>query len=773
VDRGETTWFEAGLLERSDWRAKWIGATFSGGPRTTFPPPLLRQEVSLEAGVKKARLYVSALGLYEFRINGQRVGEDLLAPGWTDYRKRVRYQTYDVTSLLREGENALGAMLGDGWYCGNLEWRGRELYGDRPWLLAQLEVDLDDWSTVTIWSDESWKFTLGPVLEADLLMGEGYDARKELPGWDKAGFDDSHWIGVQTSEHSMDLVAPVGPMVRVTEEIKPVGPPVEMPRWPRPDYIFDLGQNMVGVVRLKVKGDAGATVRLRFGEVLDSNGRLYTENLRGAKQTDYYTLRGDPNGEEWTSQFTFHGFRYVEVYDYPGPISEDAITGIVFHSDTPRTGEFECSDPLVNKLQANIDWGWRGNSVDIPTDCPQRDERLGWTGDAQVFVRTACFNRDVSGFFAEWQDTLRESQSEKGEFPCTAPNTGVVNQDGGPAWADAGVICPWTVYRCYGDTGILERHYDSVKAFLGYMERTHKDFIRSYEGYEGFRGFGDWLSIEAYTPEDLIGTAFFAYCTGLGAKMASVLGKSEDAEKFRALSETVKKAFQKKYVAEDGKLTPPTQTAYLLALQFDLMPEGLREAAAKELVADIEAREGHLSAGFVGSSYANHVLCEGGRNDVAFRLLGQKSWPSWLYPVTQGATTIWERWDGWTEEKGFQDPGMNSFNHYAYGAIGAWLYQRVAGIELDPEVPGYKRFILRPTPGEGLDWAKGSLLTGYGLIESSWKVSGGVFDWTARVPANTSARAYLPPGKVLESGGVQVSDGVYDLEPGRYRFRVQ
>lgn len=734
--------FEAGLLDPSDWRCEWIAARLSGGPRSAIPAPFLRRTIHLAKRPVRARLYSTAKGVYEFRINGARVGADYFAPGWTDYRKRIQYQVYEVT--LTEGENALGAVLGDGWFCGNVEWRGRQLYGDRPWLLAQLEVEYEDGSAETFATGADWKYAFGPILESDMLMGESYDARREFPGWDESGFDDSAWFSVETSPLEPTLlVAMPGPPVRATQELVPIADPVKIDRWPAPDYLFDLGQNMVGFVRLRVKGEAGATIRLKFGEMLTPDGKLYTENLRSAKQTDYYTLRGDPNGEVWEPRFTFHGFRYVEVQGIKDP-SRDTITGVVLHSDTPSTGTFECSDPLVTQLQRNIDWGQRGNFVDIPTDCPQRDERLGWTGDAQVFIRTAAFNRDVAGFFTKWQEDVRDSQGAEGQIPPTCPTTGVVGDDGGPAWADAVIICPWTIYLCYGDRRLLERHYDSMKAFIGFLKSSSKDLIRSYPSYDKFRGFGDWLSINADTSHDLIGTAFFAYCSRLMAKIAAVLGRTEDAAEFNALADAVRQAFQNRYVTPDGLLTPPTQTAYILALHFDLLPERQRAAAVQELVDDIGRRGWHLSAGFVGSPYINHVLTEMGRNDVAFKLLFQKSWPSWLYAVTKGATTIWERWDGWTEEKGFQDIGMNSFNHYAYGAIGSWLYEKVAGIDLDESRPGYEHIVLRPRLGDGLTWAEASLESIRGLIRSSWKFEDDRWTWEIVVPPNTSASVFVP-----------------------------
>ena len=479
--------------------------------------------------------------------------------------------------------------------------------------------------------------------------------------------------------------------------------------------------------------------------------------------------------------FTFHGFRYVEVRGYPGIPPADAITGIVIHSATPPSGSFECSNPLINQLQHNIQWGQKGNFVDIPTDCPQRDERLGWTGDAQVFSRTATFNMDVSGFFNRWLQVLEDSQSSNGAYPPFAPYAGIGEADGGPAWADAGIIIPWTIYQAYGDTRVLEQHYDSMVRFIEYLQRTSKDLIRVYEGYPDFSGYGDWLSINAETPKDLIGTAFFAYSTGLLSRIAGVLGKQTDQEHFSLLHDKIKQAFQARYVTPAGLVAGHTQTAYVLAIYFDLLPESLRQPAADTLVNNIEQRKMHLSTGFAGAPYLNHSLTLSGRLDVAYELLNQKSWPSWLYPVTQGATTIWERWDGWTEDKGFQDPGMNSFNHYAYGSIGDWLYAVVAGIDIDPDRPGFQHVIIRPRPGGGLTYAKAEYDAITGRISSEWRLDQNLFQLSVTIPANTSARVYIPAKKqedVRETGnmeginflGMERDRAVYEVQSGSYIF---
>jgi alpha-L-rhamnosidase len=749
-----------GLLDRDAWQGQWIGAMFAGGTHTTSPAPLLRTRFMLDRPVSQARLYATALGLYEPHLNGQLVGADLLTPGWTDYAIRVQYQVYDVTALLRSGENVLGAILGDGWYCGYVGWRERQRYGDRPRFLAQLAITFEDGSIQTIATDEQWKLTYGPILESDMQMGESYDARRELDGWDLPGYDDTHWLPIMPfADPGIALTAMRGPTVRRIREIQPVEEPREIKEGHESKWIFDLGQNMVGRVRLKISGASGTTITLRHAEALNPDGTLYTTNLRRARQTDHYTLRG--GGEErYEPRFTFHGFRYVELSGYGQQASRDMITGIVIHSAMPLTGSFSCSDPLINQLQHNIEWGQRGNFVDVPTDCPQRDERLGWTGDAQVFIRTAAFNMDVAGFFAKWTRDLEDAQSPEGAYPTVAPNPGIAGIDGGPAWADAGIICPWTIYQCYGDDRLLQERYESMRRYVSFLAETSRDGLRNFPEYAGWPGFGDWLALDGSegrfggTSKELIGTAFFAYSARLLGQIAAALGKPEDAERYQQLFQDVRRAFQSRFVTPGGLVAGGTQTSYVLALHFDLLPENLRREAVAELVRDIQQRGMHLSTGFVGTPYINFVLSDHGRSDIAYALLRQTTWPSWLYSVTQGATTIWERWDGWTHDKGFQDPSMNSFNHYAYGAIGAWLYAVVGGIDLDSEHPAYKHIIMRPQPGGELTSATTELRSMYGLIRSAWTITSQAFSWRIVIPANTSATVYVPT-----TIGTQVSEG--------------
>ncbi|MBK8030717.1 MAG: family 78 glycoside hydrolase catalytic domain [Chloroflexi bacterium] len=468
ISQSETAWFELGLFKADDWQAQWIGAAFAGGARSTFPVPYVRKHFSLPADVVTARLYVTALGVFECSLNGQTVGADVFAPGWTDYHKRVQYLTYDVTSLLQRGDNVLGAALGDGWAVGYLGWLHRQNYVDRPQLLAQLEVTLADGSTQTIVSDGSWLHQFGPITHSDFLAGEAYDARREIPGWDTSAFNSVGWLPVATFTHpEVRVVALNGPTVKRIQELAPVQV-INRATMGRKRHLFDMGQNMVGRVRFKGAGKAGSTITIRFAEVLNADGSPYYTNLRSAHATDYYTFKGE-GVEVWESQFTFHGFRYVEIEGDPGPVTAETITGIVLHSEMAQTGTFECSDPLLNQLQKNILWGQKGNFVDVPTDCPQRDERLGWTGDIQVFVRTAAFNMNVAGFMTKWAHDVTDAQNADGSVPAVVPYAADVPTDGGPAWADAAIICPWTIYLCYGDTRILEQSYATMARFMEFL----------------------------------------------------------------------------------------------------------------------------------------------------------------------------------------------------------------------------------------------------------------------------------------------------------------
>ncbi len=780
----EPAFWEMGLLEPADWQAEWITPAWSEDTSRPQPAPMLRRAFSVQGPVVRARAYATSLGLYTLELNGHHVGDQVLTPGWTSYGKRLQYQIYDITGLLEPGDNVVGATLGDGWYRGYLGYLGqRNLYGQHLALRLQLEITYGDGRVDIVGSDGKWKASTGPILMSDIYMGETYDARLHKQGWSSAGYDDRGWSAVRILEPpTAKLVAPAGPAIRRIEEIAPV----EILQTPAGETVVDFGQNLVGWVRLRVKGRAGTTVTLRHAEVLDQEGNLYTENLRKARQEVRYTLKG--GGEEtYEPHFTFQGFRYVAVDGYPGKLTRESLRGILVHSDLEPTGKWESSSPLLNQLQHNIVWGQKGNFVDVPTDCPQRDERLGWTGDAQVFARTAAFNMDVAAFYTKWLRDLAADQVADGRVPVVIPN--VLGPDTSSAgWSDVSVIIPWTLYLTYGDTRILEEQYPSMKAWVEYVRGQANNYLWN----TGFH-FGDWLAFAtrrsdypgATTGKDLIATAYFAYSTQLLSKTAAVLGKEAESHAYAALFDRIKSAFNREFVTPNGRVGENTQTAYALALQFGLLPEELRAQAAGRLVADIHSHEDHLTTGFLGTPYLCHVLSANGQLDTAYALLNQQTYPSWLYPVKTGATTIWERWDGIKPDGSFQDAGMNSFNHYAYGAIGEWMYRVVAGIDLDPESPGYKHVLIRPHPGGGLTSVRSALDGPYGTILSAWEIRGDRHSVSVRIPPNSWATVRLPAAQadrvresgrpVAEAAGIrrvsqEASDCVIELGAGEYRF---
>lgn len=757
--------WEMGLLTSADWKAKWIIPDVPEDEAKSNPAPILRKEFALNGKkqVERARIYASAMGLYELKMNGKRVGQQYFTPGWTAYDFRIQYQTFDASGLLTSGKNCLGAMLGDGWYRGHMAFDGRRNnYGKKVALLAQLVVTYTDGTQdVVVATDGTWKASTGAVLMSDIYDGETYDARLEKP-WSEPGFDDKNWKGVTVmAEPSVKLVAAAGPPVEKIEEVKAVS----VVKTPAGDTVVDMGQNMVGWVKFRVKAPAGTTITLRHAEVLDKAGNFYIENLRDAKLTDHFTTSG--NGvEEFEPHFTFHGFRYVAVSGWPGEVKPEDFTGVVVHSAIPRTGHFESSDALLNQLEHNIIWGQKGNFLDVPTDCPQRDERLGWTGDAQVFSPTASFNFETVEFYEKWLKDVALDQQDDGAVPHVIPNilshTTRKGDSASSGWADVSVVVPWTVYQAFGDQRALEEQYPSMKAWVEYMRKQAGD---KYLYNKGFT-FGDWLAYAttdsdypgATTDKDFIQTAYFAHSTELLAKTAAVLGKKEDAAEYTELERKIKDAFMKEFVTPDGRLSSNTQTAYVLALTFNLLPESMRAEASDRLAADVR-KFGHLTTGFLGASGLNWALSDSGHMQEAYLLLNRKEYPSWLYPVTKGATTIWERWDGIKPDGTFQDPGMNSFNHYAYGAIGFWMYSVVAGLGLDESQPGYKHTIFAPRPGGGLTQASAAVESVYGHVASGWQIKDGKLLLKVEVPANATGTVKMPSGKVEEIGS-----GVWEFE---------
>ncbi len=736
------SFWEMGILEPESWKASWITMETDKDTARSKPSQFFRKDFTSGKKLKSARVYVTSLGLYQLFLNGQKVSADLFTPGWTSYKNRIQYQTYDVTAMIQP-KNSLGAIVGDGWYRGNIGWGNQNgYYGSKLALLAQLQLNYTDGTSETIGSDASWKVTRGPIIFSDIYNGETYDARKELTGWANAGFNDSQWGKVSVLDQSKKiLVAPQGVVVKAIQEMKPL----KLFTTPKGETVFDMGQNMVGWVKLRIQGKKGDQITLKFAEVLDKEGNFYTANLRSAKATDVYILKGE--GEEiYEPHFTFHGFRFVKIEGLSTPPSLDLITGEVIHSDMKPTGSFACSDPMINQLQHNIQWGQKGNFLDVPTDCPQRDERLGWTGDAQVFSMTAAFNFDVAPFYTKWMRDLAADQLPNGVVPHVIPDV-LKGGGGSTAWADASIVVPWTTYLTYGDKRILEVQYPSMKAWVEYMTtRAGDDFL-----WTGDSHFGDWLAFAttnsdypgATTEKDLIATAYYSYSSGLLSKIATIIGKNEDAKKYSQLSENIKKAFNKEFVTPAGRLVSHTQTAYSLALSFNMLPADLIPKAASYLAADVK-KMGHLTSGFVGTPLLCKSLSSQGYDDLVFMLMNRKQYPSWLYPITQGATTIWERWDGQKPDGTFQDVGMNSFNHYAYGAIGEWMYQYVAGINIDPSAPGYKHILLSPHSGGGLTNASAEFISLYGKVKSGWKLDGTDFVYEVTVPANTTATVTLP-----------------------------
>ena len=791
-------------LAQADWAASWIGL---GALRESFTPPsqpgkpdalasalrpapYLRYSFSLAGPVASARLHVTALGLYEARLNGQRVGDAFLTPGWTDYGQRVLYQTYDVTGLLRGGENVLGAVLGDGWYAGFVGFDAKRAgahYGPAPELLAQLEITLEDGTAARVVSDGRWQGMFAAIRHADLLMGERHDLRLEPHGWDSPGFDEtvsegagSEGAGWREVQHrprdARVLAADPGVPVRVIQQVSPVSVTVTGDG----TRIIDFGQNLTGWLSIRASGPAGTTVAVRHAEVLGDDGRLYTDNLRTARQADKYVLAGGPAVLE--PRFTVHGFRYAEVAGYPGEPGPGDIVAQVVHSDIPATGSFESGQAWLDQLFRNIDWGQRGNFISVPTDCPQRDERLGWLGDAQIFARTAAYNRDVAAFFAKWLDDVADAQLPSGAFPDIAPRLNFPGA-GAPAWGDAGVIVPWTVWKMYGDRGPGVRHFGAMTAWMDFVERGNSGYLRTRDlGHS----YNDWLAPGSDdTPPELLATAYWAHDAALMAELADVTGRREEAAGYRELRAKIGSAFADAFVRDDGQLASGTQTAYVLGLHMGLVPDHLRAAAAGHLVAAIGAADWHLTTGFVGVGYLLPALSSAGHTDVAYRVLAQRTFPSWRYMIDRGATTIWERWDGWSEEHGFQSAWMNSFNHYSLGSVGEWLYRYVLGIDQAPGTAGFRRLLLRPHPYGPLDRASGSYQSVRGLVRAGWERAGGQFSYRVEVPPNALASVHVPsaeagrvrdasgegPASVAEYPGLRgASEAVFEVGPGRHEF---
>jgi alpha-L-rhamnosidase len=751
----EPAFFQTALLNISNWKAKWI---VPGYVEDTLmrPSPLFRKEFSSSKKIISATAYITAHGLYEANINGEKIGDAFLTPGWTSYKTRLQYQTYNVTDLVKNGNNAIGVTLGNGWYRGIIGFGDNiNVYGKDIALLFQLDINYSDGTSQTITSDDTWKSSTGEIRYTEIYNGETIDARQEKTGWLLPNYNDKDWSNAKVANFSLNnLIATENEPVKKHETFKPT----HIFTTPKGEHVIDFGQNLVGWISIKIKGNAGDSIKIYHAEVLDKNGNFYTANLRAAKAEDVYVLKDDKE-EMFEPHFTWHGFRYIKVEGLQTELKPENFTAVALYSDMPETGSFTTSNALINQLQHNIQWGQKGNFLDVPTDCPQRDERLGWTGDAQVFSRTATFNMNVNSFFDKWTKDIAADQYKSGSVPFVIPNVLGEDAGGSTGWADVSTIIPWNMYLAYGDKKILSDQYISMKKWVDYMTKNS-----AHDLWQSGFHFGDWLF---YHPEDdndgraavtdkyLIAQCFYAHSTQLLIDAAKVLGNNDDADTYTALLQKIKEAFLKEYMTPNGRLVSGTQTAYVLALNFDMLPESLREQAAKRLAENVEDYDNHLTTGFLGTPYLCHVLTRFGYDSIAYKLLLQDTYPSWLYPVKMGATTIWERWDGEKPDSSFETPGMNSFNHYAYGAIGDWMYRTMAGIDTYEDGVGYKHIKIQPHLGGGFTNVSASLQTYYGKLSNEWKINGDTLLMNVEIPNNTTATVFIPAkneSSIMEGG---------------------
>jgi len=776
-----TSWFETGLLQPGAAGGVWIGRDryadkevfdpptdddLSSAVRHLEPPALLRREFTLAEAPVRARLHISARGLFRAHLNGERVGTDELAPGWTDYNDRVCYQSYDVTTLLQSGDNALGIELADGWYAGYVGFDARRQgnhYGTTPMAWAVLEIDCGDGAWTRIVTDDSWREAAGAIRYSDLLMGEYVDLRLDPGPWTTPAFDDSGWARAAVLDEDLStIVARRDEPVRVMRRV----PALSRVHDENGASIYDFGQNLVGRVRVRLGSlAAGSKVVLRHGEVM-SEGRLYTENLRTAEATD--VVIGNGSDCVFEPSFTLHGFRFAEIVT-SGPAPEPAdVEAVVLYSDLKQAGSLVTSSPDVNQLLSNIEWGLRGNYVSVPTDCPQRDERLGWLADAQVFLPTATYLAEVDAFMTQWLRDVRYAQSPHGSFADVAPVVTNFFGDGAPAWADGGVIIPWQLYRTYGDRRLLAESFESMARYADFLVAANPDLIWTRRVGNHY---GDWLQVNADTPRPVMATAYLAHSLELVGRAAAVVAPAR-AQRYRELADGAKAAFVAAFVQPDGRIQGDTQTGYLLALAFDLVPPDLRPALAEHLVRTVEATGGLLTTGFVGVSLLCPVLSSIGRDDLAYALLETDRYPSWLYSVRHGATTIWERWDGWTEHGGFQSVKMNSFNHYSLGSVGEWLYRYVAGIDQTADSIGFEVLAYQPRLGGSLTEVSASFESVRGRIVSRWERTGATATFELTLPPGVRAEVLLPAGDSISVNGEARPVGGFDLGSGTHRMTV-
>lgn len=772
--------WSTGLMSIAEWQAKWIEPE-STDRTIDKPSPVMRKPFKINKPIASAIAYVTSHGMNEAYLNGEKIGEYHYAPGWTSYAKRLQYYTFDVTRLVKLGDNTFGLMLGNGWMLSPMIWRYVQLYQNTAksvGALAQIVITYKDGSKEVIGTDESWKWSTAEIRESTIYDGETIDANKIQKGWNNTDFDDSGWKSVRVVNYdNSNLVSCENEPVITHQLIKPVKQFIT----PKGEKVIDFGQNLVGRERMTIKGKKGQQITIKHAEVLDENGNFYTVNLRRAKATSRYICSGETDTFE--PRFTFYGFRYIQVEGIEEELNLDDIVAVVTYSGMEDNGNFTCSNEAVNQLQSNIQWGLRGNFLDVPTDCPQRDERLGWTGDAQVFFRTATFNARVENFFIKWMKDLAADQYKDGRVPDVIPDALRLTEgeaSGRTGWADACTIIPWNHYTIYGDKRILENQYSSMKAWVDCMLRQSQDYLWT-SGWH----YGDWLAFiipndtdgrSSVTSKRLIQQCFFAHSAEIVAMSAAVLGNDADAKKYAEISQKVKAAFCDAYMTQKGNLISDTQTAYTLALHFNILPADIRPIAAKRL-AELVEDYGHITTGFLGTPYICGVLTQYGRSDLAYKLLLRKDYPGWLYPVTMGATTIWERWNSMMPDRTIPDNGMNSFNHYSYGAIGDWLYRDVAGIQ--ETSPAFKTIRIKPHLGGGFSHVSASENTPYGKISCSWKDTTDYLTMNVTIPANTTAEIYVPTQSaekvVMDNQKIKVDamkDGyaIIKVGSGNYQF---
>ena len=785
-EKEQSEWYESSfvtaLQSKEEWNAAFITPE-TEADKETSKGYYLRKDIEIEGNIRYAYAHTTALGIYHFYINGEKVGKDYMAPGWTSYNKHLLYQTYDITQMLQRGVNTLGAFVGAGWYKGLMgNEQKRNHYGTREAFACQICIVYEDGTIQEFLTDRSWKAQNGPVVFSEIYDGEVYDARMEIPGWNRPGCDTSGWRGVDVVDFPKQVLeAQAGCRVHEMEKL----PVKRIFETPQGDTVIDFGQNLTGWVEIRTKGKTGAKIELNCFEVLDAQGNVYTENLRSAKETLIYYCKGEEE-ISYKPYFTFQGFQYVKIADYPGIPKAEDFAAYVVHSDMRLNSKFECSDKNLNQLYHNILWGMKGNFLDIPTDCPQRDERLGWTGDAQIFCGTATYLMDTYTFYRKWLKDLAVDQTKEGGVPHVIPDiwTGKPTNNrtfkqgthSAAAWADAAVIIPWTLYQMYGDTLILEKQYDSMKAWIDFMRNHSQNYIWNYK-----LQFGDWVALDAEegsyygaTPNELTCTAYFAYVTGLFTKIARRLGYQSDAEEYGRLYEEIKKVYQNTFFDENGRLKAQTQTAQIITLHFGLSPEEYRANVVSDLLRLLAEHQGHLVTGFVGTPYFCHALSQNHQVEAAYELLLKEDYPSWLFQVKMGATTIWEHWDGKKPDGTMWSPRMNSFNHYAYGAVGEWIFRNMVGLQCDEQAPGFRHFLIKPEMCEKIQYVKYSFLSPYGEIDIHWKRNGRHVQMDVTIPCNATATISVC-GRPSAGSPFQFEqrNGRYEVEVGSGSYYFQ